>query len=202
MEKMKSIARKLDVFFRICQICVLIAAIAAGVALVLIAASFLFHLDPDVIGSGYHELEIGFLKLALNEGYFPSEQTVLIISAAGLLMSAALTMTLFAFIGCIRKILLPMKAGMPFANTHVQLRHLAIYVLVLGALANVSNIIELYLVEKVYHLTELFVSEKVSSVIVQYDFNAAFIAISAVLLLLSYIFRYGEALQTLSDETL
>lgn len=202
MEKMKSTAKKLDVFFNICQVCSVIALVASGVFLVLTIIVFIFKLDPDLIGSGYHELDIGFLKLQLNESVCPTKNQVLSIASVGLFMGGALAFCVYRSLALIRKILAPMKDGAPFSNTHIHLRHLAVYALILGVISNLSGIVELYLVENVYHLTGLFMSEKFISVALHYEFNISFIAVSAVLLLLSYIFHYGQELQTLSDETL
>ena len=202
MEKMKSIAGELDVFFRVLQALCLAAAIAAGVGLLLIAACFLFDLDPDLIGRGYHELDVGFLELCLSEGFYPDQKKVLLIAAAGMFMGCAVALVLRACIGLIRKLLSPMMAGTPFSNTHIYLRGLARYALILGILTNLSEGINLLIVNNVYNLSELFMSEKFTSVAIHYETDFSFIAVWAVLLLLSYVFRYGQELQNLSDETL
>lgn len=202
MDKMKSTARKLDVFFHILQVCSIVAAVASGVFLVLAAAVLVFGLDPNLIGTGYHELDVGFLKLTLNESVCPFEKQVLSIASVGLGLGCILALCIYRILACIRKILAPMKDGLPFSNTFIHLRRLAVYTLVLGVVSNVSNIVELFLVDKTYHLTDLFLNEKILSAAVQYEFNLGFIAVSAVLFLLSYIFHYGQELQTLSDETL
>ena len=46
MDKMKSTAKKLDIFFNILQIALSIAAVATLVGLAIIAAFFIFDLKP------------------------------------------------------------------------------------------------------------------------------------------------------------
>ena len=55
---------------------------------------------------------------------------------------------------------------------------------------------------KAYDLHLLLLSEKISHVEFMFVFDLSFLVVYGVLLLLSYIFRYGEELQQLSDETL
>ena len=54
----------------------------------------------------------------------------------------------------------------------------------------------------VYDLPGLLISHKITHVGGMFQVDLTFLIYWAILLLLSYVFRYGEELQQLSDETL
>ena len=54
----------------------------------------------------------------------------------------------------------------------------------------------------VYDLPGLMISEKITHITGNFKVDLSFLIYWAILLLLSYVFRYGEGLQQLSDETL
>lgn len=62
--------------------------------------------------------------------------------------------------------------------------------------------LNLYLTMDCYDVASLLVSEKILHVTVNFNIDLSFIIVAAVLLLMSYVFRYGEELQLMSDETL
>ena len=62
--------------------------------------------------------------------------------------------------------------------------------------------IQQYVVVFIYDLPGLLVSEKITHVGGMFQVDLTFLIYWAILLLLSYVFRYGEQLQQLSDETL
>jgi hypothetical protein len=72
----------------------------------------------------------------------------------------------------------------------------------LGILYNIILLSEQIITVFVYDLPGLLISEKISHVGGMFQVDLTFVVYWAVLLLLSYIFRYGEELQQLSDETL
>ena len=53
-----------------------------------------------------------------------------------------------------------------------------------------------------FDLPSLLISEKITHITVSPNYDPTFLIYSAILLLLSYVFRYGQELQQLSDETL
>ena len=54
----------------------------------------------------------------------------------------------------------------------------------------------------VFDLPALLISEKIVHIGSMFSVDLTFLIYWAILLLLSYVFRYGEELQQLSDETL
>ena len=103
----------------------------------------------------------------------------------------------------IRAILAPMKNGERFHNdVSIHLKKISRYVCSLGIGLNLQKIIGNILLTKAYDLHLLLLSEKIPHVEFHFTLDLSFLLVSAILLLLSYVFRYGEELQQLSDETL
>lgn len=199
---MKKLSRGLDVFFQILQVLFVVTAIIAGVFLLLTGACFLFNLDPELIGTNYHVLDLEFIELELAQAYAPSKHTVLLISAAELAFAIPCALLGRSCVSCVCSLLSSAKEGLPFhENAGSALKKLALLVLILGVLLNISDLLNYLLVKHYYGLSEVFLSEKILSATPKHEFDFSFLLISGVILLLSYIFRHGQELQQLSDET-
>jgi len=203
MEKMKLTAKRLDIFFHVLQVAVTVAAVASLAGICAVGAFFLFQLKPEQVATGYHSLDLGFLELELAASAVPEPGKILTIAAANMALGFIACTLYWVFVKCIRQILNPMKEGQPFQGIIApSLKKLALYTLILGIVSNCMDCINLLLVLHCYDLTHILVSGSVTHVNVIQEFDLAFVAISGMLLLLSYVFRYGEELQQLSDETL
>ena len=203
MKHLQSTAKKLETVFRLLDIFMRIAAVACLVGLGVIAVGAIFHLDPDQIGSGYEMVELGFLELQLTEGFAPDKQAVLMITAVELVLAFVCFLICRRGIRCIREILQPMTQGQPFHRTvSVNLKKLAVLSVILGMVSNGMNLLSQFLLVRGFDVVDLLLSERVSHINIQYTFDLSFLLIPAILLLLSCVFRYGEELQQLSDETL
>ena len=100
-------------------------------------------------------------------------------------------------------ILAPMAEAQPFhsaASNH--LKKLAWLSLVGGLAASALSTLATFLEIRMYRLDELFAPGLVRGYTVTNVIDMSFLLIPALLFLLSYVFRYGEELQKLSDETL
>ena len=203
MNNLSNTAKKLDKVLEIAHIVLGALAIACIVGVALIAAAYLLKLDPATIGTGYENFDIGFLELTLAESYAPDKWLVLLQAAITLLVSCRLMYEGRRGVGYIREILLPMKEEKPFDSiVSTNLKKLAKLSIVLGILYNIIILSEQIMTVFVYDLPGLLISEKIAHVGGMFQVDLTFIVCWAALLLLSYVFRYGEELQQLSDETL
>ena len=203
MSELTSTAKKLDIFFRIAKIMLSVAMVTCCVGLVLIGAYFLFDLAPEMIGSGYDTVEIGSLELTLAEGIAPMEDRVLLYVAVEIALTLVILFITRLCVLCVRSILQPMKEGLPFHDTVCRsLKKMAKYTLVLGIAGNAIKLSSTLMLVREYDLLRLLLSDKVTHVTFNESFDLGFLVIAAALLLLSYVFRYGQELQQLSDETL
>lgn len=203
MNNLSNTAKKLDKVFEIAGIVLGALAIAAIVLVALITVAYLFKLDPDMIGTGYENFDIGFVELKIAEAYAPNKWLVLLQAAITLLVSCRLFYDGRRGVGYIREILQPMKEEKPFASVvSVNLKKLAKLSISIGILVNVISLAEQIMMIFVYDLPGLLISEKITHVGGMFKVDLTFLIYWAILMLLSYVFRYGEQLQQLDDETL
>ena len=203
MKKLTKTASTLNNIFSVAEKVLFAMAIAAIVCIVLIAASWLLGWNPDMIGKGYENLDIGILEFSIADGFAPDKNIVLIQVAIILSLGCICCLIGRKMVQSISAILSPISKGNPFHETiSTELKNLALLSLVLGIAVNLSNIVELIFTTWVYGLPSLLISEKIASVTTNYTLDISFLVCSGILLLLSYIFRYGTELQLLSDETL
>ena len=203
MNNLTNSAKKLDKIFEIVHIVFGALAIASIVGVALIAVAYILKLDPEFIGTNYESFDIGFLELEVAEGFAPGKWLVLGQAAFTLLVSCRLFYDGRRGVGYIREILKPMTEGKPFdAIVSTNLKKLAKLSIVLGILVNIIILSEQIMTVFVYDLPGLLVSDKITHVGGMFQVDLTFLIYWAILLLLSYVFRYGEELQQLSDETL
>ena len=82
------------------------------------------------------------------------------------------------------------------------LKKIAWIVLGSGAVTQLFGIIESVLLNKIYPLEQLFASDAIEKIEVTNVMDFTFVFIFGILMLLSYIFAYGQTLQKEADETL
>ena len=203
MNKLNSTAKKLDTFFKVFNTLLSIAGVTLLVGILIVAAAFLFNLPPEMVGTGYTSLTFGPLELSLAEGVAPDARAVLAVIGVECALAIVVCLITRLCVKCVRQILAPMIENQPFnCSVSLNLKKLAKYTLFLGiavlAIQWISDGLMIFLAD----LPNLLISEKVTHVGFQFDADLSFLIVSAVFLLLSYVFEYGEQLQQLSDETL
>ena len=173
MEKLVKMAKRLDRLLKALQI-----AIVAFCALLVILSGF---------GGtwSYRPFSSTLYLSAANDA------RILLSAPVGwFLFLASMAVALYG-LHIFRRILLPMKRGEPFAKSvSGDMRRLGWLVLIAGGALSLANSIgQAYAVS--------------SELVVQtHRLDLSFLFVAAILFLFSYIFRYGEELQRLSDETL
>ena len=203
MNNLSNTAKKLDKVLEIAHIVFGALAIACIVGVALIAAAYILRLDPNMIGTGYENFDVGFLELTVAESYAPDKWMILLQAAITLAVSCRLMYDARRGVGYIREILNPMKEEKPFDTiVSTNLKKLARLSINLGILGNIIILSEQILTVFVYDLPGLLISDKITHVGGMFQVDLTFLIYWAILLLLSYVFRYGEELQQLSDETL
>ena len=203
MNNLSDTAKKLDKVFEIVHIVLGALAIACIVGVALIGVAYILKWDPSMIGTGYENFDVGFLELTVAENYAPDKWMILLQAAITLAVSCRLLYDGRRGVGYIREILNPMKEEKPFDSiVSTNLKKLAKLSINLGIFYNIIILSEQVLAVFVYDLPGLLLSEKITHVGGMFHIDLTFLIYWAILLLLSYVFRYGEQLQQLSDETL
>jgi len=203
MNNLSSTAKKLDKVFEIFGIVLFAVGVACIVLFALIGLAYILKWDPEMIGTGYENFDVGFLELTVADSYAPNKWLVLLQAAITLVAGFRLCYDGRKGVGYIREILQPMKEEKPFDGiVSTNLRKLARLSINLGILANVIILAEQIMTVFVYDLPALLISEKITHVGGMFQVDLTFLIYWAVLTLLSYVFRHGEQLQQLDDETL
>lgn len=190
-------AKRLDVFMNIAEKALyLIAALLAvsGVVTAVFKDSF-----TDVVTN----VQLDGITLTLKE----ADGAIAENMEGRMILGIASAMIVVALIGIgiriIRKILKSMEAGRPFDTSVADnLRKLGWLVLIGGVVESILKIASETVLLGASDFFQLINMDAVSKVTVNYFFDVTFILFACVLFLLSHVFRYGEALQHESDETL
>ena len=203
MDKLVSTARIIDRIFRIVSVLLTIALIACAVGLGIIGAAKIFDLPTEMVGSVDGQLSFGALTLHVAEGALPAFDTMLLHMAGMLVMGIGVAIIAKLCVRTIRQVLAPMTRGEPFhSEVSGHLRKLGWLSLILGVAVQVMEAVSLYSLFIVQNMEALLISEKITHVDVTPSFDLSVLIIPAVFFLLAYVFKYGDQLQTLSDETL
>ena len=197
-KKLMNTANTLEVIAKVC------AGILRVVGVVLIVFAILvLVLGEKMYDSSTISLDLDFVKLYLSEEYGQVTGLMQVYTVLGLL-----TVSVVCFAACyglkyLRKILASMKVCRPFeAEIPACLQKIAWVVLGCGALVQVVGVIESVLLVKIYPLEQILVSDAIEKIEYVNVVDFTFVIIFAILMLLSYIFAYGQTLQRESDETL
>ena len=203
MNNLSNTAKKLDKVFEIVHIVFGALAIACLVGVALIGIAYVLKLDPAFIGTGYEKFDLGFVELEVAPAFAPNKWLVLAQAAFTLLVSCRLFYDGRRGVGYIREILKPMIVEKPFDSiVSTNLKKLARLSIVIGILWNINILAEQIMMVFVYGLPDLLIGEKILHITANFRIELSFLICWVILVLLSYVFRYGEQLQQLSDETL
>lgn len=197
---MNKITRSASIIRRILTVLLWAAAILVGIAIV--ATLLILFFAPDHMMQDMQvSLTLGNYDLLLTDKYTPRQlQSLMGITLANLV--------LFGIGGCwtlqiLRKMFTPISQGCPFQSTvSKSLRKLAYITLLFGFLDLILQGITNAIWYRTFDIPSLFASDRVASCSLRVVGDAGFVGIFILLLLLSWIFKYGEGLQKLSDETL
>ncbi len=197
MEQMKKTARGLDIFFKIAQImCTVIMSVLVILNILGLVLGYdrlidqkSLNISTSINGFIINPEDLVFEVMEVR-------RAVLLMSAVGLVAF----FTVWFGIRIVRQILAPMKDGRPFdSSVSLNIRKMAWFTLGAGILI---NIFEAFI--KTYVAQAMITAHADGPVTmgVSHQINMDFIVFAFILFLFSYIFRYGEELQKLSDETL
>ncbi len=206
MNKLKKTASTLDNFFYIGYCVTLGINILCLILVVLWFLAFLGAPEMmDQLSASYlRNLSFGGISFQLAPEVVAAAPQVGGLWLGGNLMLGMLELLVYVLmIRAIRGILAPMKEGLPFAReVSVNFKRLGRLTLADGILTIASNEILRMPVQRAYDLDALFLSDKITNVTTSNILSFNFLILALALFGLSYVFRYGQELQQLSDETL
>lgn len=148
-------------------------------------------------------LELDFMKVRLSQEYQVITPMIRAHTAAILAAGAVYAFALLALSRLVRAILAPMKEGRPFeSGVCVSLRRIAYWVFIVGGVSQVIKAVCSALLTRAYPIDAVFSSSAVAGIEYAFSFDLGFVLVGFVILFLSWVFAYGQALQQEADETL
>ena len=203
MKDLIKTATILDKILHILYVATAVGMVACIVGLTIIAAGVIFDLPPHMIGTGFQNADLGNMTISIAEDQMPAFSVILGKAAAEVVLTFLCLWIARKMIACIRDILAPMKIGAPFhAGVSVNLKNLAIHTCIIGVAMNLQDILSNTLTVLAYDLANVLINDQITHISITNVFDLSFLFVAGILLLLSYIFQYGEQLQQLSDETI
>jgi len=197
-KKLVSTAKTLDTVAKIAD-----GFLRAFVIVFLVFALLVLIFGSRMIAGDSITLELDFVRLRLDGALQEFTGTVKFYIIASLVSAAVFCFAAHRAVVLLRQIFAPMKDERPFdGSIPANLRKIAWVVLTGGALIQVFGIIERLLLMKAHPLEQMFSSAAISEIEYLFHFGLDFVLLAGALLLLSYIFSYGQFLQQESDETL
>ena len=149
------------------------------------------------------ELGVVTLKLAGDMSAYLDEENIKVSIVCMLICLIVVSAAVWFCFRVLRQILAPMKEGRPFARgISGKIRKLAWTVLIGGGIAEIGAVLTQVFETRAYHMEQLLNMDRIAAVAYRWDLDLWFVAAALVLFFLSFIFRYGEALQQEADETL
>ena len=156
-----------------------------------------------IMDMGTPSLELGVLTLYLTEGVEVDLQLIKYSLALSLLISGVVFLLVSRIAKLLRGILDPMKEGRPFdADTPARLRRIAVLVLIGGFLRHISVFVIRGVMIRAFPMEQILTSPLIARAEYTFTLDFGFVWLACAVLLLSYVFEYGQKLQTESDETL
>lgn len=148
-------------------------------------------------------ITLDYLKLYAGNGGIPVVVSALKEMAVPSLFVYFLEVPLMCYgLQLLRRVLKPMAEQRPFSGTGKTLRKLGVVSLAIALIENGTDYWLHFVIEHSYDLERLFQGSLITDVDFLFQIDYTFLLAAAVFFLLSGVFRYGEELQQLSDETL
>ncbi len=200
MNKLNTIAKKLDTFIKVISL-ILIIGLAVSIP-IFILNILILKFDPNCsILTDF--IELGNFKFTLSPQNAPSTNAAMLyftLDFAFLFLSGILC---YIFLRVIRNILKPIILEQPFhLTTSVNMKKLGWIYIIFGIVVNIFTIAESLILYYSYNWDKIPTNDFFTKITPQFTFDLDFIFVSAFIFLLSYIFKYGAELQQQVDETL
>lgn len=203
MDKNKLIksAKNMDKIFNVLQKIIGAVTIVCLVFFVItLVSSFV---APDIlIANEQNIFGLGTLTFEVDESVVPNNSAYLIYLSILLLIASLALPIFYGFIKVLRKLLKPMSEGNPFSSSvSGDIIKLGYLYLAVEVVENLGRTILDFATLHLFDIERIIENSNIKSITTSQIFNPTCLYIFVVLLLLSYIFKYGEKLQQLSDET-
>lgn len=196
-DKSKDLLKKMCFILKIVRwVCLISVALLIGLSL-------FYAFNKDVYNTLFGSIRIDYLQLTFNDDSALSKDKMSIWLPLIFLITAIFIFIIYKSIQTIESICTITMDHTPFdVSVANHIKKLAKYILAGGIVFNILEVCRVLYFKQILNFDLLFNTKYVTQINFDIRLHLSFLVFAALIYLLSYIFRYGQELQQLSDETL
>lgn len=192
-----------DLLRKMCFILEIVRATCLISVALLIGLSLFYAFNKDVYNMLFGSIRIDYLQLTFNDDSALSKDKMSIWLPLIFLITAIFVFIIYKAVQTIESICTITMNHTPFdVRVSNHMKNLAKYILVGGIVFNILEVCRIMQFKQTINFDLLFNTKYVTQINFDIRLHLSFLVFAALIYLLSYIFRYGQELQQLSDETL
>lgn len=192
-----------DLLRKMCFILEIVRGTCLISVALLIGLSLFYAFNKDVYNMLFGSIRIDYLQLTFNDDSALSKDKMSIWLPLIFLITAIFVFIIYKAAQTIESICTITMNHTPFdVRVSNHMKNLAKYILVGGIVFNILEVCRIMQFKQTINFDLLFNTKYVTQINFDIRLHLSFLVFAALIYLLSYIFRYGQELQQLSDETL
>lgn len=192
-----------DLLKKMCFILKIVRWVCLISVVLLIELSLFYTFNKDVYNTLFGSIRIDFLQLIFKDDTALHKDSMSMWLPLIFLITAILVFIVYKSIQTIESICTITMDHTPFdVRVANHIKNLAKYILAGGIVFNILEVCRFMYFKQIINFDLLFNPKYVTQIKFDIRIELSFLIFAALIYLLSYIFRYGQELQQLSDETL
>lgn len=192
-----------DLLRKMCFILEIVRGTCLISVALLIGLSLFYAFNKDVYNMLFGSIRIDYLQLTFNDDSALSKDKMSIWLPLIFLITAIFVFIIYKAVQTIESICTITMNHTPFdVRVSNHMKNLAKYILAGGIVFNILEVCRVMYFKQIINFDLLFNPKYVTQIKFDIRIEFSFLIFAALIYLLSYIFRYGQELQQLSDETL
>lgn len=192
-----------DLLRKMCFILEIVRGTCLISVALLIGLSLFYAFNKDVYNMLFGSIRIDYLQLTFNDDSALSKDKMSIWLPLIFLITAIFVFIIYKAVQTIESICTITMNHTPLdVRVSNHMKNLAKYILVGGIVFNILEVCRIMQFKQTINFDLLFNTKYVTQINFDIRLHLSFLVFAALIYLLSYIFRYGQELQQLSDETL
>lgn len=195
--------RSKDLLKKMCSVLKVVRQVCLISFALIIGLSLFYAFNKDVYNTLFGSIRIDYLKLIFNDDAALHKDKMSMWLPLILLITAIFIFIIYKSIQTIESICTITIDHTPFdVRVANHIKKLAKYILTGGIVFNILEVCRVLYFKQILNFDLLFNTKYVTQINFDIRLHLSFLIFAALIYLLSYIFRYGQELQQLSDETL
>ena len=192
-----------DLLKKMCFILKVVRWVCLISVVLLIGLSLFYAFNKDVYNTLFGSIRIDFLQLMFKDDAALYKDNMSMWLPILFLLIAILVFIIYKSVQAIESICTITMDHTPFdVRVANHIKNLAKYILAGGIVFNILEVCRVMQFKQTINFNLLFNTKYVTQINFDIRLHLSFLIFAALIYLLSYIFRYGQELQQLSDETL